>query len=111
MYVQARPLFSSRRKFSKLADLLLQGRCPIQALAAASMCTREQAATPGHVPRGSADTDEGGSSGRSSRGQDADKRRFERLMLSNHFHLQAFFCMLHRNSLTILMMKDSMGQF
>ncbi|KAK8622429.1 hypothetical protein V6N13_117346 [Hibiscus sabdariffa] len=68
----ARPLFKSRRKFSKLADLLLQGRCPIQALAAASMCTREQAATR-HVSRGSVDTDGGGSSGRSSRGQDADK--------------------------------------
>lgn len=46
---QARPLFNDRRKFSKLADPLLQGRFPVrglyQALAVASMCIQEQAAT------------------------------------------------------------------
>uniref|UniRef100_A0A2N9GPI7 non-specific serine/threonine protein kinase n=1 Tax=Fagus sylvatica TaxID=28930 RepID=A0A2N9GPI7_FAGSY len=45
----ARPLFNDRRKFSKLADPLLQGRYPMrglyQALAVASMCIQEQAAT------------------------------------------------------------------
>ncbi|KAF5449282.1 hypothetical protein F2P56_029746 [Juglans regia] len=45
----ARPLFNDRRKFSKLADPWLQGRYPIrglyQALAVASMCIQEQAAT------------------------------------------------------------------
>ncbi|KDP26856.1 hypothetical protein JCGZ_18014 [Jatropha curcas] len=44
----ARPLFNDRRKFSKLADPLLQGRYPMrglyQALAVASMCIQEQAA-------------------------------------------------------------------
>ncbi|XP_011036128.1 PREDICTED: serine/threonine-protein kinase PBS1-like [Populus euphratica] len=44
----ARPLFSDRRKFSKLADPRLQGRYPMrglyQALAVASMCIQEQAA-------------------------------------------------------------------
>ncbi|KAE8703076.1 Serine/threonine-protein kinase PBS1 [Hibiscus syriacus] len=44
----ARPLFNNRRKFSKLADPLLQGRYPMrglyQALAVASMCIQEQAA-------------------------------------------------------------------
>lgn len=49
MYVQARPLFNDRRKFSKLADPRLQGRYPMrglyQALAVASMCIQEQAAT------------------------------------------------------------------
>jgi serine/threonine-protein kinase PBS1 len=47
--MQARPLFNDRRKFSKLADPLLQGRYPMrglyQALAVASMCIQEQAAT------------------------------------------------------------------
>ncbi|XP_010250600.1 PREDICTED: serine/threonine-protein kinase PBS1 [Nelumbo nucifera] len=45
----ARPMFNDRRKFSKLADPRLQGRYPMrglyQALAVASMCTQEQAAT------------------------------------------------------------------
>ncbi|KAG4908744.1 hypothetical protein JHK82_057395 [Glycine max] len=44
----ARPLFSDRRKFPKLADPQLQGRYPMrglyQALAVASMCIQEQAA-------------------------------------------------------------------
>lgn len=47
--LQARPLFNDRRKFSKLADPRLQGRYPMrglyQALAVASMCIQEQAAT------------------------------------------------------------------
>ncbi|KAF5726650.1 Kinase superfamily protein [Tripterygium wilfordii] len=47
--IQARPLFNDRRKFSKLADPLLEGRYPMrglyQALAVASMCIQEQAAT------------------------------------------------------------------
>lgn len=47
--LQARPLFNDRRKFSKLADPGLQGRFPMrglyQALAVASMCIQEQAAT------------------------------------------------------------------
>lgn len=47
--MQARPLFNDRRKFSKLADPRLQGRYPMrglyQALAVASMCIQEQAAT------------------------------------------------------------------
>ncbi|PON91839.1 Tyrosine-protein kinase [Trema orientale] len=46
---KARPLFNDRRKFSKLADPRLQGRYPMrglyQALAVASMCIQEQAAT------------------------------------------------------------------
>lgn len=45
----ARPLFNDRRKFSKLADPRLQGQFPVrglyQALAVASMCIQEQAAT------------------------------------------------------------------
>ncbi|XP_010530947.1 PREDICTED: serine/threonine-protein kinase PBS1-like [Tarenaya hassleriana] len=45
----ARPLFNDRRKFIKLADPRLQGRFPMrglyQALAVASMCIQEQAAT------------------------------------------------------------------
>ncbi|KAB2095239.1 hypothetical protein ES319_A01G023400v1 [Gossypium barbadense] len=45
----ARPLFNNRRKLSKLADPLLQGRYPMrglyQALAVASMCIQEEAAT------------------------------------------------------------------
>ncbi|QCE12994.1 serine/threonine-protein kinase PBS1 [Vigna unguiculata] len=45
----ARPLFNDRRKFSKLADPRLQGRFPMrglyQALAVASMCIQESAAT------------------------------------------------------------------
>ncbi|XP_058103042.1 serine/threonine-protein kinase PBS1-like [Magnolia sinica] len=44
----ARPMFSDRRKFSKLADPRLQGQYPMrglyQALAVASMCIQEQAA-------------------------------------------------------------------
>ncbi|RDY10754.1 Serine/threonine-protein kinase PBS1, partial [Mucuna pruriens] len=46
---EARPLFNDRRKFSKLADPRLQGRFPMrglyQALAVASMCIQESAAT------------------------------------------------------------------
>ncbi|KAK9025420.1 hypothetical protein V6N11_038289 [Hibiscus sabdariffa] len=49
LVIWARPLFNNRRKFSKLADPLLQGRYPVrglyQALAVASMCIQEQAAT------------------------------------------------------------------
>ncbi|XWS68781.1 hypothetical protein CRYUN_Cryun04dG0121800 [Craigia yunnanensis] len=45
----ARPLFNDGRKFSKLADPRLHGRYPMrglyQALAVASMCIQEQAAT------------------------------------------------------------------
>ncbi|XXG54209.1 hypothetical protein AAC387_Pa03g2153 [Persea americana] len=45
----ARPLFKDRRNFPKMADPLLQGRCPTrglyQALAVAAMCLQEQAAT------------------------------------------------------------------
>ncbi|GAV92667.1 Pkinase domain-containing protein [Cephalotus follicularis] len=45
----ARPLFNDRRKFSRLADPQLRGRYPMrglyQALAVASMCIQEQAAT------------------------------------------------------------------
>ncbi|AED91858.1 putative serine/threonine-protein kinase PBS1 RLK-Pelle-RLCK-VIIa-1 family [Arabidopsis thaliana] len=45
----ARPLFNDRRKFIKLADPRLKGRFPTralyQALAVASMCIQEQAAT------------------------------------------------------------------
>ncbi|KAK7394110.1 hypothetical protein VNO78_14629 [Psophocarpus tetragonolobus] len=45
----ARPLFNDRRKFSKLADPKLQGQFPMrglyQALAVASMCIQESAAT------------------------------------------------------------------
>lgn len=45
----ARPMFNDRRKFPKLADPRLEGRYPMrglyQALAVASMCTQEQAAT------------------------------------------------------------------
>ncbi|OVA09618.1 Protein kinase domain [Macleaya cordata] len=45
----ARPMFNDRRKFPKLADPRLQGRFPMrglyQALAVASMCIQEQAAT------------------------------------------------------------------
>lgn len=45
----ARPLFNDRRKFSKLADPRLEGRYPMrglyQALAVASMCIQEDAAT------------------------------------------------------------------
>uniref|UniRef100_A0A2N9GPI2 Protein kinase domain-containing protein n=1 Tax=Fagus sylvatica TaxID=28930 RepID=A0A2N9GPI2_FAGSY len=49
LVTRARPLFNDRRKFSKLADPLLQGWYPMrglyQALAVASMCIQEQAAT------------------------------------------------------------------
>ncbi|KAK1318390.1 Serine/threonine-protein kinase PBS1 [Acorus calamus] len=45
----ARPMFNDRRKLQKLADPQLQGRYPMrglyQALAVASMCIQEQAAT------------------------------------------------------------------
>ncbi|KAG9446388.1 hypothetical protein H6P81_012516 [Aristolochia fimbriata] len=45
----ARPMFNDRRKFPKLADPRLQGQYPMrglyQALAVASMCIQEQAAT------------------------------------------------------------------
>ncbi|KAL9680104.1 hypothetical protein QQ045_017981 [Rhodiola kirilowii] len=45
----ARPLFNDRKKFAKLADPQLEGRYPVrglyQALAVASMCIQEQAAT------------------------------------------------------------------
>uniref|UniRef100_A0A7N0TMA0 non-specific serine/threonine protein kinase n=1 Tax=Kalanchoe fedtschenkoi TaxID=63787 RepID=A0A7N0TMA0_KALFE len=45
----ARPIFNDRRKFGKLADPQLEGRYPVrglyQALAVASMCIQEQAAT------------------------------------------------------------------
>ncbi|KAL9677849.1 hypothetical protein QQ045_015685 [Rhodiola kirilowii] len=45
----ARPLFNDRRNFAKLADPQLEGRYPMrglyQALAVASMCIQEQAAT------------------------------------------------------------------
>lgn len=45
----ARPLFKDRRKFSQMADPLLQGRYPMrglyQALAVAAMCLQEEAAT------------------------------------------------------------------
>ncbi|XP_022777050.1 serine/threonine-protein kinase PBS1 isoform X1 [Durio zibethinus] len=81
----ASPLFNDRRKFSKLADPRLRGRYPMrglyQALAVASMCIQEQAATrpligdvvtalsylanqaydpntTGHVYRGSGDKDD-----------------------------------------------------
>lgn len=47
--VQAQPMFNDRRKLSKLADPNLQGRYPTrglyQALAVASMCIQEEAAT------------------------------------------------------------------
>ncbi|KAJ7565713.1 hypothetical protein O6H91_02G072200 [Diphasiastrum complanatum] len=45
----ARPLFKDRRKFSSMADPMLQGRFPLrclyQALAVAAMCLQEHAAT------------------------------------------------------------------
>ncbi|KAK9158070.1 hypothetical protein Scep_004644 [Stephania cephalantha] len=44
--VMARPLFKDRRKFSQMADPLLQGQYPVrglyQALAVAAMCVQEQ---------------------------------------------------------------------
>lgn len=44
--LQARPLFKDRRKFSQMADPLLQGQYPVrglyQALAVAAMCVQEQ---------------------------------------------------------------------
>lgn len=43
---QARPLFKDKRKFSQIADPVLQGQYPIrglyQALAVAAMCVQEQ---------------------------------------------------------------------
>lgn len=43
---QARPLFKDRRKFSQMADPILQGQYPprglYQALAVAAMCVQEQ---------------------------------------------------------------------
>jgi len=45
--LQARPLFKDRRKFSQMADPMLQGQYPsrglYQALAVAAMCVQEQA--------------------------------------------------------------------
>lgn len=45
-YLQARPLFKDRRKFSQMADPMLQGQYPVrglyQALAVAAMCVQEQ---------------------------------------------------------------------
>ncbi|CAK9164762.1 unnamed protein product, partial [Ilex paraguariensis] len=42
----ARPLFKDRRKFSQMADPMLQGQYPVrglyQALAVAAMCVQEQ---------------------------------------------------------------------
>ncbi|KAL0340769.1 UNVERIFIED_CONTAM: putative serine/threonine-protein kinase PBL7 [Sesamum calycinum] len=44
--LQARPLFKDRRKFSQMADPMLQGQYPArglyQALAVAAMCVQEQ---------------------------------------------------------------------
>lgn len=44
--LQARPLFKDRRKFSQMADPVLQGQYPVrglyQALAVAAMCVQEQ---------------------------------------------------------------------
>lgn len=44
--MQARPLFKDRRKFSQMADPMLQGQYPprglYQALAVAAMCVQEQ---------------------------------------------------------------------
>lgn len=44
--LQARPLFKDRRKFSQMADPMLQGQYPVrglyQALAVAAMCVQEQ---------------------------------------------------------------------
>ncbi|KAG2403013.1 serine/threonine-protein kinase [Vigna angularis] len=44
---EARPLFKDRRKFSQMADPMLQGQYPsrglYQALAVAAMCVQEQA--------------------------------------------------------------------
>jgi len=46
-YLQARPLFKDRRKFTQMADPMLQGQYPsrgiYQALAVAAMCVQEQA--------------------------------------------------------------------
>lgn len=45
-YLQARPLFKDRRKFTQMADPVLQGKYPArglyQALAVAAMCVQEQ---------------------------------------------------------------------
>jgi hypothetical protein len=47
--VQATPLFKDRRKFTQMADPLLQGNYPLkglyQALAVAAMCLQEEAST------------------------------------------------------------------
>lgn len=47
--MQAQPLFKDRRKFTLMADPLLEGKYPIkglyQALAVAAMCLQEEAAT------------------------------------------------------------------
>jgi hypothetical protein len=47
--VQATPLFKDRRKFTLMADPLLQGNYPLkglyQALAVAAMCLQEEAST------------------------------------------------------------------
>lgn len=46
IWLQARPLFRDRRKFSQMADPMLQGQYPVrglyQALAVAAMCVQEQ---------------------------------------------------------------------
>lgn len=46
IFNQARPLFKDRRKFSQIADPVLQGQYPVrglyQALAVAAMCVQEQ---------------------------------------------------------------------
>lgn len=45
-FLQARPLFRDRKKFSQMVDPLLQGHYPVrglyQALAIAAMCVQEQ---------------------------------------------------------------------
>lgn len=47
--MQAKPLFKDRRKFTLMADPLLEGNFPVkglyQALAVAAMCIQEEAST------------------------------------------------------------------
>lgn len=47
--MQAKPLFKDRRKFTLMADPLLEGNYPVkslyQALAVAAMCLQEEAST------------------------------------------------------------------
>lgn len=49
MDLQAKPLFKDRRKFTLMADPLLEGNYPVkglyQALAVAAMCIQEEAST------------------------------------------------------------------